>query len=462
LSCRLSEDDVGSERTVRFNSIKAPQKLSTLLLYFLINCAHAYSVFSSSWFEDDCVGPPVVMHRLHLGIANYAVFSDLVPKSFRKYSRMVLVGFTTLGPKSAVSPSHSCISYLGDLADVDYYGSTSYDYYNTDVGDAIPVAADGQNYCLLKPVQFLLSNNKRSGDLFGYIEMYVKEGTCSQGITCGLGGLLNVSFSGLCGIDADTSTQLKTSSYLAFKDQGGFGNSTGAKNFTAAFVTVKGITPIDWLSYVPEKDLVPKFENPWEIIGISTLIVGLMFCIATLIVLSYAFGYYAYKYVKKGTPSFYYNAIAQALWFLSNFLLVISNYILINQSNLSNVILTAFVAISRMIATLYSVILIVSTMLKIIGPSTRVRIASYSGVVFLHVLLAGGNYLTWAPYVLSSSDINNVETLTGSSDATIYNFVTTWQGFYNLWVVILFTFILSPPFYLIYKVILKKKGKHCS
>lgn len=396
----------------------------------LLQSVSSALVFQSLWPTQDCRGPPSVMYRFRLlGLQGVPVLGDVnLPASFYNYSASTPTGITSLGLASALTSKQSCSTWLSDLSFVDYYPSSSYDFWDYSVGDAIPTGSNGQNYCLLKPVSY-----QNIIDLYGKLAVYIQEGQCTEGLTCGAGGALTVNSTGMCGSNfANTNTTTLNSNLPLYMNQ------IGPMSFTAIFIPItQANVNIIWRSYAPNNLLFTTFDEPWEIVAVFFTTLSMLF-------LMLAFFYYLMGYITKNyNVSLLYSAVGHLIWLLSNILTCA--YLYNDDKYLGTyVTIVAFAHILRAFATLFSVMQSANILLNIKAPSQFVRYCVYGSLFFVHLVLCGGLYVSWIPFAFW--------------DVSAQTVTTAWVPQFTWWVIIVFTAMSTPPFYLIYKVLQREKG----
>jgi hypothetical protein len=162
-------------------------------------------------------------------------------------------------------------------------------------------------------------------------------------------------------------------------------------NVSAYYSTMKeGYIPIKWLTYHPAHELVPTFNEPWEI-------VGLLFVILALICLCMALAYYLRKIqTTPGNPQHVNNMISQLLWIASNLLYITITY---THFGLSQVVLCNFVQsffrFSRDLATLHNAAQTTRVFLNLAMASFLQKVAVYGILFAVHISLFWAMYLSW-------------------------------------------------------------------
>ncbi len=152
-------------------------------------------------------------------------------------------------------PISCCITSL-DLS-LSEYASVSYDLAENELGNNMPVAANGVNYCLLVSVD-------TPNALLGYYVLYIQEGKCVQGIVCGH-NTISVYSSLNC---SNPSTAEK---YRSLDKNGGLGvggyivSSNYIGQLYVSYGNVSNATvSTQWKDYVPSEMLVPTFKVYFE------------------------------------------------------------------------------------------------------------------------------------------------------------------------------------------------------
>jgi hypothetical protein len=355
-----------------------------------------------------------------------------MPAAFLIYSQLVMVsGVTANIGNTKLSPSETCITYLGDLKT---YQSSTYQVITGD--DPIPISANGLNYCVMTPIRYTTNGNPKLWDLFGYNELLIKEGDCAEGIYCS-NGKIEYTQSRVCDGNVTNAPLQVTGKSQTLRGPRSF------NNVSASFVMMQdGSISIKWKDYAPTEYLVPLFKEPWEIMG-------LMFAIMAQLVLFASVVYYLIKHMKFRRVQSLASVIQQCLWLVSSLLYVVVVYHSFEDGSVAFKVIPSLRYITRALATLVSALHTEIMLLKILAPSYKVQLACYLAMLALHFGLCGGMYFHWLPYTFTAE----YETL------GLQDIITNWRSYYfPLWVVILFLFILAPPGLLIYKVVVKPPG----
>jgi hypothetical protein len=125
------------------------------------------------------------------------------------------------------------------------YQSASYGFLHSSISNSIPVAANAFKYCNIQ--------SGTAGRFYGYEQVYIREGTCSSGLTCGSGGNVTINPSGYCSFVGAGNFQISTMPTLL--------ETKSADVFTAQLVIITdaGLTLI-WRWYFPDGLLFPTFQ----------------------------------------------------------------------------------------------------------------------------------------------------------------------------------------------------------
>jgi hypothetical protein len=325
---------------------------------------------------------------------------DQVPANLRIYADALNAGMKTLAlPQSNAlyDPYQQCDTWLGDINTVDNYGSVVFDESPiTGYEYQIPISANDASYCWLKAVLLKDYDPKstQSYDLFAYKEMYIKEGICAEGITCGSGGQLQINATRKCGLD---TSQIQ-GSYQLNSSMVRYSTKSIVYNITASYMKMsEGAAIIKWRSYTPSTLLAPTFTEKWEIVGV-------LFSVLAIMMQTLVFLYYAHKYYKRGNNSYLYNALVQLLWLISN-VLTISYLYVKYDSYTSFVVLRAFVKIVRIIATLGSCVHTAYNLNNVVMPPKRIQVSIYSLLLIIHLALGGSYYVDWITILTKSETV---------------------------------------------------------
>jgi hypothetical protein len=272
--------------------------------FLLVTVAHAYLVFESIWKPQDCKTPPSAMYLFEINNLNAKAPSangESWPPSFAAFKDLMPIG-TCPSYYQIPSSSHCCFTWLeaNTTHDIGPFQSATFDLVAPTLTLNYPISSKGYKFCLLEGSQ--------SGTLFNYIQLYIRDGECVEGISCSDGKLViypyTFGYRGCAkGHDSPETYTLKSSPT--------FFNSTVAGMFMARVMTITeaGLV-VDWKSYLPDTLLYPTFVEKWEYVGAIAIVWSMIMKLATV-------GYFGYKYQQSPNRVSLAHAIGQSLWLLS-------------------------------------------------------------------------------------------------------------------------------------------------
>jgi hypothetical protein len=215
------------------------------------------------WRNEDCNGPPDIIYVFKFTdrLANNSrVHNETWPPSFDSFVHRMAVETCPLYFQVDINSLSCCITWL-DSSIVNSIGqeykSAAYGFIESDLAGSIPASANGFNYCNIQ--------SGTAGRFYGYEQVYIREGTCSSGLTCGSDGNVTINPSGYCSFVGGTAENFKISEASS--------QPTILKTVSSGTFTVQVIKITDagldlrWRGYIPDSLLNIVSDGPAEIAG---------------------------------------------------------------------------------------------------------------------------------------------------------------------------------------------------
>jgi hypothetical protein len=210
-----------------------------------------------------------------------------------------------------------------------------------------------------------------------------------------------------------------------------------AGRFRASFNVIENPRlKLKWKGYLPSELLYPTFEDYWEDLAALAMLSSVALTSITVI-------YFWLKFLGNHQRTHLFSFAGQVLWLIS--VLLQSNYIYVKMDIDWQAFVWFFYMITRNAATIYSVGNTAANLIAITGPTEYEKQMAYGALTSIHVFLALACYYASSAYF-------------GSDD----EFYQSWLNLNGLWVFYLlfvFCFMVTPPGYLIYKVVIKDSAK---
>ncbi|KAJ3313788.1 hypothetical protein HDV04_001592 [Boothiomyces sp. JEL0838] len=367
------------------------------------------SVFQIAWLNSAyCSTPPTVMYSF-TGITTL-LYNQTI---FEQYS-LNSCGNNLFSMNGGCCFSNIDTNYLGG------YASLVQRTLFTDKSN-FPAAANGASYCHIQ--------QNSPGALYGYSDIwFLADSSCINNFySCNFNGEFHYYNQSGC-IGPSDSIQLYTnSSTFSFGDMGSIKGELLLIN--------DGIETYTWTAFIPSSLLTFKYKAPMEIIALLCYLIAISISLAVLI-------YFLQKY--NTTKSTYLSmvVVSQILWLLWLLLDFMYLNIVFPQSNAPQV----YAEFKAVLFNLASLSTVLNTANFIIGFKVLDQIskqALYGTVLFLHLLLAGGNYFTYYYLTMANGSV--------------------WQKWIQiapLWTFLMFIFNTLPAFSIAVSIVQNTTSNH--
>jgi hypothetical protein len=308
----------------------------------------------------------------------------------------------------------------------------------------LPSSANGNNYCIINRRRTNdddYAYNVKIGMEWEYI--LILEGHTAIGISCEMNSSALFQFNNVTEAYArNVSFYYETSERFALTN---VPTKILTKNHDINWVHFEKMTnatapsTIQWITYVPTyANIYPTFENGWEVFGLLLLII-------LYAAVLYTIYFYGTQYAKKRNPMHLKHLFAMLVWLIWLILFTFTSYYEIYDETVSD----RFLGVSSVIygfCTLFSVTQTVSMLVGVAGQTPEVNYMIYGSVFFAHIALNGSNYLYYVYKTTQSPSVKNN--------------IQSWALFTIWWNIFALTIIISPVFYLIYKVVIKTNANN--
>jgi hypothetical protein len=269
------------------------------------------------------------------------------------------------------------------------FWSTSFSSAKFNFLQNFPSVANGNNYCILKKTSLGAYN---LSELFGFNTIAIKDGSNAIGITCGLGGRLDILSSAYNSSSYDNSVY-GSENFIIPSSSPSRINSKYIGVFTASFGPMNGASasPILWRQYYPLGAIpYPNFRNSWEVVEV----IFVAFCFISI---CYTLVFFAILYFKKRNPMHLQHAIAMSFWLIW---LISSNVLFFKQTNdfEAQIVNATFNAALLAFATFYSVMHTVYMLIGVAGQTAKVNYMAVASVIVFHLGTMGPYYLYYWGY----------------------------------------------------------------
>ncbi|KAJ3320413.1 hypothetical protein HDV06_005336 [Boothiomyces sp. JEL0866] len=371
---RAAEMEVPESKRTETDGVKLTKKsyFQMLLTALLFQLTSSLQVISSEWIVDDCYDSPAVMYTFNL--------DTTVNNSTRKkndttpWPTMLQLELTNnQWPQRCMSAlkaplSKGCCATASIPKNTIPYRSGSTEAVqdpNNPTFDA-PRSAKGEKYCYLK------SNNST---VFGYKEAWYRaDGGCYDKVMCNSNGTLVFYNDKSCSSIAERNQLTIETQQL---------NSSIVKAVDASFVEVYNSTKdYSWIASIPTSSIFPDYHYTSDVL----IIICYTFASIALIVVIV---YMAHNLYLKRTRYVLGQFISQLLWgawlatrIYSTFC-IWTPYIDEAMYSLQN------------LASLVAVINITWSFLNFLRTKLYQNVVVYSGIIVVHLVLAGPNYYRW-------------------------------------------------------------------